>query len=131
MSSRSIRAGFTLVELPAVSRRKREAFISVGAVSQRSTFEIMEMALSHSLAARNLPPHSAAERNEAGFGAEPQDVDHWGGTRVALPSQSVSEARRLDSSLRSHRISKSQCSLMSSELDKTLFASTGPNSLGR
>src|SRR5208282_2457150 len=108
--------------------KNRKAFISVGAVSQRSNVEAMEAASSNSLAARNPQPHSAAEGNEAGSGAEPQGFDHEGGTRSALREPRVGEARRLNSSLRGHRVSESQCSMTYSEPDKTLFASTGLDS---
>lgn len=114
---------------------KRKAFISVGAISQQLVVGTMEDSSLNSLAARYPRPLPAAERNEAGSGAEPQG-DRHSGTSVALPNVAVIEARRLNSSLRGHRVSESQCSMTCgggqalhlSEPDKTLFASIGPDS---
>ena len=51
------------------------------------------------------------------------------GSGIELPVQRrrSGAARRLDSSLRSHRTQRSQCRCVSSGLNKTLFASVGPN----
>ncbi len=52
---------------------------------------------------------------------------------IALPVQrrTSGAARRLDSSLRSHRTQRAHCRCVYSGLNKTLFASVGPNSHGR
>ena len=54
-----------------------------------------------------------------------------GGTGQTILHYSGSAMWRLDSSLRSHRAWRSQCRHAYSGLNKTLFASVGPNSHGR
>ena len=54
-----------------------------------------------------------------------------GGTHRALSRREASKTRRLNSSLRSRRTAEAQCSAVCPGLDKTLFASVGPNSHGR
>ena len=58
-------------------------------------------------------------------------VARHGGILFPVLRRTSGAARRLDSSLRSHRTQRSQCRCVSSGLNKTLFAPVGPNSHGR
>ena len=53
------------------------------------------------------------------------------GIELPVQRRRSGAAWRLDSSLRSHRTQRAQCRCVSSGLNKTLFASVGPNSHGR
>ena len=54
-------------------------------------------------------------------------LDSRGGIGFPVLRRRSGATRRLDSSLRSHRTRRSQCRRVSSGLNKTLFASVGPN----
>ena len=120
------------------------AFISVGALCQASENGIMEVSYLQSLSESYFPSGSvrrggqAAQvsgsvrkrRSEADVSASGNSACP-GGTQSALPFPEACRTWRLNSSLRSHRTPEAQCSVVYSGLDKTLFASSGPNSHGR
>ena len=91
------------------SGRKAKGFISVGADCQEGIW-VMDRAF---LASSSLVVSALS-------------VD--GGTEKAVQRRRASTPRRVDSSLRSHRAQQSYCCYACSGLNKTLFASTGPNS---
>jgi len=76
---------------------------------------------------------STSKRSRPAFisvGASCQRLIGWsGGSQTVL--RRFNAAGRVDSSLRSHRTRRSQCRRVYSGLDKTLFASLGPDSLCR
>ena len=126
--------------------RRPKAFISVGALCQASASKLMAVSYLHSLSESCLPsgPSRRSESETEVSGSErkrrpaiPMVIEMLeifacqGGTHNALPRRETSMTRRLDSSLRSHRTSEAQCSAVCSGLNKTLFASVGPNSHGR
>ena len=87
----------------------QKAFISVGAVCQE-LFLAMPSAFSYSFVLADVT------------------LCHLGGIMDTVHHRWGSATRRLDSSLRSHRACQSMCWYACSGLNKTLFASTGPNS---
>ena len=125
-------------------RGRRAAFISVGALCQGSENGVMEVSYLQSSSESYFPSGAVRRsgqatevsgsvrkrRSEADVSASGNSACP-GGTQSALPDPEACRTWRLNSSLRSHRTSEAQCSVVSSGLDKTLFASPGPNSLGR
>ena len=122
---------------------KRRGFISVGALCQGSKFfmaDAYRFSLSESCfpsgpGAPGLRPGniSGSDRKQRSRSGMPESAIFAceGGTHRALSRREASMTRRLNSSLRSHRTPEAQCSNVCSGLNKTLFASVGPNSHGR
>jgi len=123
---------------------KRRTFISVGALCQGAGFFMVD-AYRFSLSESCFPSGSAQlwpgnisgsdrkqrGRSPGGPGPESAIFACEGGTHCALSRREASMTRRLNSSLRSHRTPEAQCSDVCPGLNKTLFASVGPNSHGR
>jgi hypothetical protein len=125
----------------SLKAKRSRGFISVGALCQGSEF-FMADAYRFSLSESCFPSGSAQlqpgnisgsdrkQRSRSGM-LESTIFACEGGTHRALSRREASMTRRLNSSLRSHRTPEAQCSNVCSGLNKTLFASVGPNSHGR
>ena len=136
--------------LPSVWR----AFISVGAYCQGDTpmakawasegAGVMEVSYRHSSSESYFPSGavrrggqstqisgSVRKRRSVADVSATENSACPSGTQSALPFPAACRTWRLNSSLRSHRTPEAQCSVVYSGLDKTLFASSGPNSHGR
>ncbi len=121
--------------------RAKRGFISVGALCQASDV-FMADAYRFSLSESCFPSGSArlrpgnisgSDRKQRSRSGLPESaiIACEGGTHRALSRREASMTRRLNSSLRSHRTPEAQCSNVCPGLNKTLFASVGPNSRGR
>src|SRR5215211_3926871 len=96
-----------------MSARKHSAFISVGAVDQQPVSTIPSLMV---LALWFLPRKTVVA------------LKCVGGISSSVLRRLGEAARRLNSSLRSHRTWRSSCRQVFTGLNKTMFAAVGPNS---